>query len=98
MRYVKESDWNAMLSALSETAPEYLEIYREGIRNGERFFHNFNMLIAKAEVFDDYCSFLFRVLQRTEEHAVPKGWERASRLRGISGRESDDVVFLKEPG
>ena len=95
MRYVKESDWNAMLSALSETAPEYLEIYREGIRNGERFFHNFNMLIAKAEVFDDYCSFLFRVLQRTEEHAVPKGWERADRFAGYLGENLTTLYFLK---
>lgn len=94
-RYVSESDWNAMLRALRETAPEYLAAYEKAITNGEQFFYNFNMLIAKSAVFDDYCNFLFTVLERTEELTTPKGWERADRFAGYLGENLTTIYFLK---
>ena len=94
-RYVKESDWNAMLQALREVAPEYLTAYENGVAEGEQFFYNFNMLIAKAQVFDDYCDFLFRVLERTEELTTPKGWDRADRFVGYLGENLTTIYFLK---
>lgn len=94
-RYVSESDWDAMLQALKETAPEYLDAYENGIADGEQFFNNFNMLIAKAEVFDDYCNFLFKVLMRTEELTTPKGSERADRFAGYLGENLTTLYFLK---
>lgn len=95
IRYVAEADWEAMLQAMKETAPEYLEAYEESISAGEHLFHNFNMLIARAEVFDDYCDFLFRVLERTEELATPKGWERDDRFAGYLGENLTTLYFLK---
>lgn len=94
-RYVTENDWNAMLQALKEVAPEYLSAYEKSIAGGERFFYNFNMLIAKAPVFDDYCDFLFRVLERTEELTAPKGWERVDRFAGYLGENLTTIYFLK---
>ncbi len=94
-RYVKEDDWNAMLRALKEIAPEYLEAYEKSVAGGEQYFCNFNMLIAKAPVFDDYCSFLFSVLTRTEELTTPRGWERADRFAGYLGENLTMIYFLK---
>lgn len=94
-RYVKEDDWNAMLRALEEVEPEYLEAYEKSVAAGEQFFHNFNMLIAKAPAFDEYCDFLFRVLERTEELTTPKGWERADRFAGYLGENLTTIYFLK---
>ena len=84
-----------MLRALRETAPEYLAAYEKAIADGEQFFYNFNMLIAKAEIFDDYCNFLFTVLERTEELTTPKGWERADRFVGYLGENLTTIYFLK---
>lgn len=95
LRYVKEADWQGMLQALSETAPEYLRAYEKYIAGNGRFFYNFNMLIAKAEVFDDYCDFLFRVLERTEEMVTPKEAERADRFAGYLGENLTTLYFLK---
>lgn len=95
LRYIKENDWNAMLQALEETAPEYLEAYEKYIAAGGQYFYNFNMLIARARVFDDYCDFLFRVLERIEELATPKGWERADRFAGYLGENLTTIYFLK---
>lgn len=94
-RYVKEDDWNAMLQALGELAPEYLKVYEESVSLRERFFLNYNMLIAKSEVFDDYCSFLFKILERTEELTTPRGWERADRYAGYLGENLTTLYFLK---
>lgn len=93
-RYVSEGDWNAMLQAMEEVAPEYYATYIAALSKG-RFFYNYNMLIAKREVFDDYCRFLFSVLERTEELTTPKGWERADRFAGYLGENLTTLYFRK---
>jgi len=90
-RYVNEADWNAMLQALEETAPEYYKEFDHVFQ--EQFFYNFNMLIARAEIFDDYCRFLFSVLGRTEELTTPKGWERSDRFAGYLGENLTTLYF-----
>lgn len=91
-RYVSETDWNAMLLALQETAPVYYEKFNDIFQN--QYFYNFNMLIARREVFDDYCNFLFSVLGRTEELTTPKGWERADRFAGYLGENLTTLYFM----
>lgn len=93
-RYVNETDWNAMLSAMKEVAPEYYEAYVKDLAK-QSYFYNYNMLIAKNEVFDDYCNFLFTVLEKTEELTVPKGWERADRFAGYLGENLTTIYFRK---
>ncbi len=94
-RYCTEKDWSAMLQALDELEPGYLEAYEKGILGKEHSFYNFNMLIAKTAVFDDYCHFLFRILERTEELTTPRGWERADRFAGYLGENLTTIYFLK---
>lgn len=93
-RYVSEDDWEAMLQALKETAPEYYEAYLSSLSK-ELYFYNFNMLIAKRAVFDDYCEFMFSVLERTEELTSPKGRERADRFAGYLGENLTTIYFRK---
>ncbi len=94
-RYIGEEDWKAMLQALKETEPDYAIAYQRFMERGEQYFFNFNMLIARAEVFDDYCSFLFRVLDRTEALVTPRGWERADRFAGYMGENLTTIYFHK---
>lgn len=61
---------------------------------GQRFF-NFNMLIAKAAVFDNYCSFLFRVLGRAEALVTSGDRERLDRFAGYMGENLTTIYFLK---
>lgn len=95
LRYIREEDWQAMLRALEETAPDYFAAWRQLVDGGEQFFYNYNMLIARAEVFDDYCDFLFSVLERAEALTTPKGWERADRFAGYMGENLTTIYFLK---
>ena len=95
IRYIKDEDWNAMLTALKEIAPDYLDAYNDLVSSGEKYFYNYNMLIARAEIFDDYCSFLFKVLERAEELTMPKGADRADRFAGYMGENLTTLYFLK---
>ena len=91
-RYVKESDWNAMLAALKELQPEYAKAMPEIF--SKPYVYNYNMLIAKPEILADYCAWLFPILERTEELTEPKGWERADRYIGYMGENLLTLYFM----
>lgn len=91
-RYVKEEDWQAMLQALREVEPEYADAY-ERIFAGE-FFYNYNMVIAKKGVLEDYCRWMFSILKRTEELSNPRGWERGDRYTAYMGESLTTLYFL----
>lgn len=92
VRYVADRDWNAMLLALEERAPDYRDKL-ECLFCGQ-YFYNFNMVIAKREIFDDYCGFLFSVLKRTEDLAAPAGKKRSDRFAGYLGENLTTLYFL----
>lgn len=91
-RYVKETDWQAMLQALEELQPDYARNFAEIL--SQKYFYNYNLLIAKKSVLADYCAWLFPVLKRTEELSMPKGWERADRYIGYLGENLMTLYFL----
>ncbi len=91
-RYIKESDWDAMLQALRELAPEYYGAYNEIF--AQEYLYNYNILIAKADVLERYCKWLFPILERVEELSVPKGSERADRYMGYIGENLLTLYFM----
>lgn len=91
-RYIKDTDWEAMLRALRELQPEYYEaLDRIGL---QPCFYNYNMLIARCGVLRDYCEWLFPILERTEELSEPRGWERKDRYIGYLGESLMTLYFL----
>lgn len=91
-RYIKEDDWKAMQKALVELAPEYAKAMPK-IFAGQ-YFYNYNMLIARQEVFKQYCDWLFPILERVEELSNPKGNERADRYIGYLGENLMTLFFM----
>lgn len=91
-RYIKDSDWEAMQRALEELAPEYAKA-APSIFAG-RYFYNYNMLLARKEVFRQYCDWMFPILERTEELSVPKGSDRADRYIGYLGENLTTLFFI----
>lgn len=63
-RYVMDEDWAAMLQALKELQPEYFKAFQEISK--EPYLYNYNIMVAKRQVWEDYCSWLFPVLKRIE--------------------------------
>ena len=91
-RYVQEGDWAAMLQALGELAPEYYEAYERIL--SQEYLYNYNILIAKTDVFRGYCEWLFPILERVEELSMPKGSERADRYIGYLGENLLTLYFM----
>lgn len=91
-RYVKEEDWAAMRQALQELQPSYAEVYNKIF--GQQYLYNYNILIAKKKVLEDYCRWLFPILERTEELSRPKGCDRADRYIGYLGENLLTLYFM----
>lgn len=92
-RYIKEADWKAMLQALDELHPEYMEAFPEIL--GQQYLYNYNVILAKKSVLRDYCEWLFPILERTEGLSEPKGWERSDRYIGYMGETLETLYFMK---
>ncbi len=93
LRYLKDADWKALLTALEELQPEYAAVFQEIL--GQRYLYNYNVIIAKKQVLADYCSWLFPILERVEELSDPKGPDRADRYIGYMGEILETLYFLK---
>lgn len=91
-RYISECDWNAVLQALEELSPEYYAAY-DSIFSQE-YLYNYNILIAKAEVLEKYCAWLFPILERVEVLSRPKGRDRADRYIGYIGENLLTLYFM----
>ncbi len=91
-RYVREEDWQAMTMALAELAPEYAKNMSRIF--SQPYFYNYNMLIAKRKIFDDFCEWMFSILEKTESLSSPKGWERSDRYIGYLGENLTTLYFM----
>lgn len=91
-RYVKEEDWQLMLTVLQELYPDYAKAYKEICKS--IFFYNYNLIIAKKAVFSDYCEWVFPLLERVEELSTPKGRERKDRYTAYMSESLLTLYFL----
>ncbi len=92
-RYLKEVDWNALLTALRELQPEYAEAFPHILE--QKYLYNYNVILAKKAVLREYCEWLFPILERTEELSVPRGSERADRYIGYMGETLETLYFIQ---
>lgn len=91
-RYIQESDWNAVIRALEDLAPEYYRAYDKIF--SQQYLYNYNIIIAKADIMRSYCEWLFPILERVEEFSIPKGSEREDRYIGYIGENLLTLYFM----
>lgn len=63
-------DWTIMMEGIGKICPEYLTKAQE-IQNGS-YYYAYNMFIAKKSIFDDYCQWLFTILEYCEKYCEKK--------------------------
>jgi len=66
-RYVSKELQDTLLSALKALHPDKYEMFVSILNGREQY--TYNLLIARREVFDDYCSWAFAVLEYMERSA-----------------------------
>ena len=91
-RYLTGSEWYAVLQALEELQPEYAEVFKDILK--KQYFYNYNIILAKRDVLEQYCSWLFPLLFRVEEINDPKGIKSPNRYIGYVGETLETLYFM----
>lgn len=76
-----ENDWDIMIDAIKELYPEYY-LDANKVQNGQ-FYYAYNMFIAKKKIFDEYCQWLFSILNYCEKRISPKADVYQNRYAGF---------------
>ncbi len=87
-----EHDWDIMLEAVRRLSPEYLPTAVE-LQNGN-FYYGYNMFIARKEILDRYCEWLFPILAYCEKHCKEKQDAYQKRYIGFLAERLMSVYFL----
>ena len=90
--YVPEQDWELMKRIVYEMYPEYGAHFDEVFSKPE--FYNYNMLLAKNQVFADYCTWLFPILDKLEKNSKPKGEDRDDRYTAYLSESLMTLYFM----
>lgn len=87
-----EQDWDIMLEAINILHPEYYgtaDTVQKGI-----YYYAYNMFIARKEIFDDYCSWLFPILAYCEEKCGRKEDKYQNRCIGFLAERLLTIYFM----
>lgn len=87
-----EDDWEIMLQAIEELQPKYRDMARQ-LQNGV-FYYAYNMFIARKEILDDYCEWLFPILSYCEKKCGWKEDNYQNRYIGFLAERLMSVYFL----
>lgn len=85
-------DWDIMLAAIEELCPEYLETTYK-LQNGIYYFA-YNMLIARKEILNNYCEWLFPILFYCEEKIGTKNDVYQNRYIGFLAERLMTIYFM----
>ena len=86
-------DWNIMMSAIDRIFPEYSAAAKQ-IEVGN-YYYAYNMFIARKEIFDAYCEWLFPILEYCERYCGAKADTYQSRYIGFLAERLLTIFFVK---
>ena len=92
-RYLADSDWEALVAALTELQPKYADYLPQVQR--QQYLYHYNIILARKKVLADYCEWLFPVLERVENLSIPKGCDRQDRYIGYMGESLTTLYFMR---
>lgn len=91
-RYLSDDEWMAVLTALGERCPEYKAAFKGVLE--QQYFFNYNIILAKGKVLDQYCSWLFPLLFKIEEINNQGGRKAPNRFIGYVGENLETLYFM----
>lgn len=91
-RYITQSDFKVLIQVIRDIMPDKMGEIEEILKG--RYLYNYNMLIAKREIFEDYCKFLFSILEKVENYFESKKIARNDRYLGYLGEILTSTYFL----
>lgn len=91
-RYISDVEWAAVLSALNELYPEYAQESQSILE--QKYFYNYNIVIAKKKVLETYCNWLFPLLFKIEKIINSKAIRQQNRYMGYIGETLETIYFM----
>ncbi len=92
-RYLLQSDIDIMLEIIKERDRKHFKEILDILKMP--YLYNYNMLIARKEVFDDYCSWLFPILKETAYRCEMQREKRLPRYIGRIGEVLTSLYFMQ---
>lgn len=91
-RYISSEEQKGMFQALKDISPEYYKAAKVILK--KPYLYNYNMFLADGQTFDDYCQWIFPILERAEELCEPEGTIRNDRYIGYIAEVLTAIYFL----
>ncbi|MCQ2217116.1 MAG: DUF4422 domain-containing protein [Paludibacteraceae bacterium] len=91
--YVSADDYAILHAVIKKQCPDYLPTinkYLMGVLDNP-----YNMLICRKEVFDDYCTWMFSILDECEKNIRLSPYSRARRVMGYIAEFLTPIYFMK---
>lgn len=85
-------DWDIMLEAIEKVAFDYRKT-AESVQNGQ-FYYGYNMFVARREILNNYCEWLFPILAYCEERCSKKGDVYQNRYIGFLAERLLSIYFI----
>ena len=95
-RYLLQSDVDIMLDVIKEQDREHYQETLDILKMP--YLYNYNMLIARKEVFEEYCGWLFPLLKEIRNRCERERKERMPRYIGRIGEVLTSVFFTRNEG
>lgn len=92
-RYLLKSDVDIMLDVIKELDREHFQETINCLKTP--YLYNYNMLLARREVFEDYCRWLFPLLEETTRRCEKEEKNRMPRYIGRVGEVLTSVYFMR---
>ncbi len=86
-------DWDVMMEAVCTLAPDYAETAQE-LEKGN-FYYGYNMVIARKKILDDYCEWLFPILEYCEKRCNVREGIYQKRYIGFLAERLMGIYFLR---
>lgn len=85
-------DWDTMLQVLKEV---YLDYYHTALDLQDGiYYYAYNMFIARKEIFDEYCQWLFSILFECEKRCKPREDKYQARYLGFLAERLLSIFFI----
>lgn len=89
-------DWDVMMEAIQKIAPDYCDTAKR-LQDGI-YYYGYNMFIARQEIFDDYCEWLFPILTYCEKYCGKKKDRYQNRYAGFLAERLLSIYFMHHEG
>ncbi|MBS5958072.1 MAG: DUF4422 domain-containing protein [Clostridiales bacterium] len=93
LRYIKSDDFDIFCRILNDINKNMATLIIDSILKMD-VLYNYNMVIAKERVFDEYCEFMFGILFKLEQYYTNKGVIRRDRYLGYFGEILTSAYFI----